>query len=192
MTLPAQRFAVAADLLTIPENERFHEIIGGEIVQKAMPSALHASAQALVVTELGGYNRRSGSRGPGGWWILTEADVELEPHEVYRPDVSGWRRTRLPTLPPEAPIVLRPDWVCEVLSRSNARNDRVKKMRVYHHCGVPHYWIVDPDEQTLSVFRWTADGYLLALTAERGEVVRAEPFGEVELSIDEIFGEAEG
>ena len=33
------------------------------------------------------------------------------------------------------------------------------------------------------------DGYLVALTAQSDERVRAEPFGEVELSVGALFGE---
>jgi len=120
---------------------------------------------------------------------VTEVEIQLEEHEIYRPDVSGWLRERLPELPRESPILVRPDWVCEVLSPSNARNDLVKKMRVYHRCGLPHYWIVDPEQETLTVYRWTPDGYLVALTGQRDERVRAEPFGEVELAIGALFGE---
>lgn len=132
--------AVAADLLAIPEHERFHEIIDGELVRKAMPSIRHGFAQGAVIGRVGGtYNRRSGGRRPGGWWIAPEVEIQLDVHEVYRPDVSGWRRERLPELPVEWSILVRPDWVCEVLSRSNARDDLVKKMRAYHRCEVPHY-----------------------------------------------------
>jgi Uma2 family endonuclease len=183
----------AADLLAIPEEERFHEIIGGELVRKAMPSGSHGSAQLGV----GGpvrdtYGRRRGGPKPGGWWIVTEVEIELAANEVYRPDISGWLRERLPTLPRESPIKVRPDWVCEVLSKSNARNDRVKKMRVYHQHQVQHYWMVDPDEETLAVYRWMVDGYLLVRTAERGDVVRAEPFVDVEIDMDALFDDGEG
>jgi Uma2 family endonuclease len=182
--------AVAADLLAIPEHERFHEIIDGDLVRKAAPSARHGFAQGVVAGRVGEtYNRRPGGRRPGGWWIVTEVEIQLDVHEVYRPDVSGWRRERLPELPVEWPMLLRPDWVCEVLSQTTARNDLVKKMRVYHRCGVPHYWIVDPDQETLTVYRWTAEGYLVALTAERQDRVRAEPFGDIELSVGTLFGD---
>jgi Uma2 family endonuclease len=185
--------ATARDLLSIPEDERFHEVIDGELIRKAMPSGPHGLGQSQVVSQIGGpYNRRPGGRGPGGWWILTEVEVELEAHEVYRPDVVGFRRERMPRVPELSPITLRPDWVCEVLSRANARNDLVKKMRVYQRAGVPHYWLVDPDHQTLSVYRWTAEGYLLALNAEHGDLVQAEPFGEVALDVGALFGDEEG
>ena len=195
MTVGPKRLprATAANLLTIPEEERFHEIIGGEIVREAIPSGPHGLGQSQIVSQIGGaYNRRPGGRGPGGWWILTEVEIEIEPHEVYRPDVVGWRRERMPEVPQETPILLRPDWICEVLSHSNARNDLVKKMRVYHRASVPHYWIVDPDRETLSVYRFTTDGYLMALMAEPGELVRAEPFGDVELDVGALFGDEEG
>ncbi len=182
--------ATAADLLAIPEDERFHEVIDGEIVRKAMPSGPHGLAQGALVGRIGdSYSRRPGGRRPGGWWIVTEVEIQLDTHDVYRPDVCGWLRERLPALPRKAPILVRPDWVCEVLSESNARNDRVKKMRVYHRSGVPHYWLVDPEEETLTVYRWTVDGYLVAVTGQRGERVRAEPFGEVELSVGALFGD---
>ena len=93
-------------------------------------------------------------------------------------------------MPRKGPIAVRPDWICEVLSASNASNDLVKKMRVYHRASVPHYWIVDPDRETLAVYRWTADGYLLALTAERGDRVRAEPFADIEIDVTELFVDA--
>ncbi|MGK3961650.1 Uma2 family endonuclease [Sorangium sp. So ce118] len=182
--------ATLADLLAIPEEQRFHEILDGELVRKAMPSGPHGRAQRVLGGRIGDpYDRRPGGRLPGGWWIVTETEVLLEEEQIYRPDVLGWRRERLPELPATTPILVRPDWVCEVLSPSNARHDRVKKIRVYQRCGVPHYWMVDPEDQTLLVYRWTSEGYLLILTAERGERVRAEPFGEVELEMDALFGD---
>jgi hypothetical protein len=38
------------------------------------------------------------------------------------------------------------------------------------------YWLVDPIEETLAVYRWYSDGDVEVLIAERDEVVRAEPF----------------
>ena len=182
--------ATASDLLGIPEAHRFHEILCGELVQKAMPSAKHGNAQGALVAELRGpFNRKPGGPRPGGWWILTEVQVSLEEHEVFRPDLVGWRRERMADLPAETPIALRPDWVCEVLSPANKRNDTVHKRPVYHRAGVPHYWIVDPDEETLDVYRRHEDGYLLLLTAERTDRVRAEPFEAFLLKVSVLFGD---
>ncbi|AGP34280.1 hypothetical protein [Sorangium cellulosum] len=36
--------ATLADLLAIPEEQRFHEIVDGELMQKAVPSFEHGDA----------------------------------------------------------------------------------------------------------------------------------------------------
>lgn len=56
-------------------------------------------------------------------------------------------------------------------------------MRVYQRSRVPHYWLLDPDAETLTVYRWMAEGYLLVQGATGRELVRPEPFGEVEISV---------
>src|SRR5262245_10679293 len=176
--------ATVADLLAIPEHERFHEIIGGELVRKAMSSARHGSSQANLTGRLvGPYGRRPGGRSPGGWRFMTETEILFAAEEVYRPDIAGWRRERLPALPREIPLTVMPDWVCEILSPSNERNDIVKKMLTYQRCRVSHYWLIDPIVEALVVYRWTEAGYLLVQSAQRDERIRAEPFDAVELSV---------
>jgi Uma2 family endonuclease len=180
------------DLLAIPEEQRFHEIIDGELVRKAMPSAKHGGAQTATNQLLRPYNRRpGGDGGPGGWWFAVETEIEFAPDQVYRPDVVGWRRDRLAKLPTTVPVRLRPDWVCEVLSPGNASNDTVRKLRAYHRYQVPNYWIIDPVAETLTIHRFTESGYLLVLVSERGERVRAEPFDAIGLQVGVLFGDDE-
>jgi Uma2 family endonuclease len=193
VALPVERrsLGTAADLATLPGDARA-EVVGGEILEKASPTAEHSGAQGGLVAFLGFRFHRGGGGGggrPGGWWILPEIEVELEVNEVYRPDVAGWRRECVVSRPTGRPVRARPDWVCEILSPSNARHDLVTKFRVYHRAAVTHYWIVDPDAQTLVVYRWDERGYLAVLTAQKGETVRAEPFETVELPVGVLFGD---
>jgi Uma2 family endonuclease len=186
---PAERkLATIADLLAIPEEHRRHEVIDGVLVEKDAASGRHGGAQVRLARRLGPYDRRPGGRWPGGWWFATEVEVLFEDSQVFRPDVVGWRRERLPELPAEVPVTVRPDWICEILS-TNKRNDLIKKKRVYHRHHVGHYWIIDPIEETLAVYRWHADGYVEILMAERSERVRAEPFDALELRVAVLFGE---
>jgi Uma2 family endonuclease len=183
--------ALAADLVRLDDDRR-HEIVRGAIVEKAEPTGEHADAQSYVATLIKGPFQRppGGSGGPGGWWILTEVDVELAPHEVYRPDVAGWRRDRVAARPTGRPIRVRPDWVCEVLSPSTAHRDLGEKMQTLRQREVPHYWIVDPEHETLTVYRWTREGYVVALVAGRAQRrVRAEPFDAIEIDVGLLFGD---
>lgn len=185
-----RRLATAADLAALAEDRRFHEVIGGELVRKATPTGEHGGAQAALAGSLfGPFNRRPGGRLPGGWWFETEVEIELENHEIYRPDVLGWRRERVAERPTGSPVRIRPDWICEILSPSNPKDDQVTKFDTYHRCGIPHYWIVDPQLETLRVHRWMKDGYLVVLNAERDRRVRAEPFDAIELQVGVLFGD---
>lgn len=185
----AHPLATVADLLVLPEATRFHEVVGGELIQRAAPTSEHGVTQlALGGTIFSSFGRPAGGRLPGGWWFATEVEIEFETHEVYRPDVVGWRRERSPQKPTGTPNRLRPDWVCEILSASNAKNDEITKFETYRRCGVPHYWIADPILLTLRVFRWTPEGYLVALNAQAGDRVRAEPFEAIELEVGVLFG----
>jgi Uma2 family endonuclease len=185
---PERRPATAADLARLP-GDVAAEIIDGELVEKAAPAFEHAWAQGELIGQLSGpFNRRPGGTQPGGWWIAPEVDVRYEDRQVYRHDIAGWRRESTPERPSGSPVCIRPDWVAEVLSPSNAGNDLVKKLRTLSRHRVPHYWIVDPEHRTLTVMRWTADGYLTALTASEEDVVRAEPFDAIELYVTVLFG----
>jgi Uma2 family endonuclease len=178
------------DFWAIPEEARHHELIGGEIIEKAAPSGEHGNAQSGVVGAVKPpFQRGAGRGGPGGWWIQTETEILLESGDLVRPDIAGWRRDRCPEMPTGIPVRQRPDWICEVLSPSNPKNDTVKKLRLYHQQHVDHYWLVDPRQMTLTGMRWSADGYVTRLTAERGELVRAEPFDAIELAVGTLFGD---
>lgn len=180
--------ATLEDLLAIPEEKRRHELIEGAIVEKGAATGEHGAAQHKLSVFTGPFDRRPGGRWPGGWWFGTEIDIYFDPANTLRPDVSGWRRDRVPERPRGMPVMVRPDWVCEILS-TNRRNDLVKKKRVYHRSGVPHYWIIDPTEEFMTVYRWTPDGYFEILAAERGETVRAEPFEAISLQVGVFFGD---
>lgn len=182
--------ATLADLLAIPEENRLHELLSGTLVRKATSSGEHGGAQAGVVGAVGpAYQRKPGSGGPGGWWIATEVECLLPAGSLVRPDVLGWRRERSPERPTGTPVELRPDWVCEVVSPSNANTDTVMKLRLYHEAEVPHYWIVDPRDSTLTVMRWSDEGYVTLPRAERGETVRAAPFDAIEVEVGVLLGD---
>lgn len=108
--------------------------------------------------------------------------------ELFRPDVAGWRRERLPEGLKGRPVTIRPDWICEILSPSTENVDRVDKLQSYFQAGLPHYWLADPIEKILEVYRRTELAFALVLTAKSGQTIRAEPFDAVELKVDVLFG----
>lgn len=165
------------------------ELIRGTVVEKAAPSGEHSRAQGGIDRRLGNkFDRKPGGRWPGGWWFFVEVDVQLGA-EIFRPDVCGFRRDRLKGPPVGRAIAARPDWVCEILSPTNAKTDRVEKLQTYFAAGVPHYWLVDPLEGSLEIFRRTDLAYALVQSAHRGQRLKPEPFDALEFSVDELLGD---
>ncbi|MEX1366831.1 MAG: Uma2 family endonuclease, partial [Nannocystaceae bacterium] len=106
----ASVYATEADFFAIPEEDRFHELFGGEIVPRALPSGRHGAAQLRLGRCVGPYDRRADDpEGPGGWRFASEVEVRLREGVIVRPDVAGWRRERLPVFPDTSPIDVRPD-----------------------------------------------------------------------------------
>lgn len=188
---PRPQLSTFADLLAIPAEQRFHEVLDGEVVAKLMPSGRHGLTQNRMGRLLDPFDRKAnGPARPGGWWFLSEVEIELARHQVVRPDLAGWRRDRMPVVPEDYPLRLRPDWVCEVLTDGQGRRrDGIQKRRIYADHEVPHYWIVDTERRQLTVLRLSERGYVEVLEAGAAQRVRAEPFDSLELPVGVLFGE---
>lgn len=179
--LPAAKPATRADLEGLPENIRA-EIIDGVLYTFPRPRAVHTNVESSLCGDLHSPFQR-GRGGPGGWWILVEPGIELPEAAEIVPDIAGWRRERLPELP-DGTIRVVPDWVCEILSPSTRRHDQLVKRPFYAKVGVPHMWTIDPTARTLVVSRLVNGHWLEVGVFGENDAIRAEPFAEVELSMD--------
>ena len=66
-----------------------------------------------------------GDGGPGEWWLLIEPQIhDVRDIEVAVPDLAGWKRERMASLPQTAYFEIAQDWICEVLSPSTSSKDR--------------------------------------------------------------------
>jgi Uma2 family endonuclease len=184
MARPRHLLATWDDIAALPEGEHT-EIIAGEVVVAPRPRPSHGRAQAGLSWLIGGHFDFRDE--PGGWWIVVEPETELEAHEVYIPDLAGWRRERVPVFPDDRPVRIRPDWVCEVVSPSTERIDRISKADVYLRSGVPHFWLVDAESRVLEALA-AQDGVWTRLGAwTDGDSARIDPFAAIELDVGAIF-----
>jgi Uma2 family endonuclease len=184
MADPAKRRATYEDLCAVPD-PLVAEIINGALVTHPRPSATHALAHAALGSDLFGPFHR-GKDGPGGWVILSEPELHLDGH-VLVPDMASWRRQRMPTIPDVAALELVPDWICEILSPRTAATDRADKMPIYAALGTSHIWLVDPQTRTLEVYRLEALRYSLLDTWRDDAIVRADPFGAIEIELGVLW-----
>ena len=179
-----RRRATYDDLMKVP-NTMVAEIIDGELITNPRPATPRALAGSLLGSDLiSDFHGPPGSGAkPGGWWILFEPELHFG-GDVLVPDLAGWRRDHLPVLPNVAAMTQAPDWACEVISPSTGAIDRSRKMRIYARESVHHLWLVDPSPRTLEVYRLEEGRWIVASTHGGDDVVRAEPFEAVEITLD--------
>lgn len=159
----AQRNATYEDLLQVSDLP-IAEIIDGELLTSPRTAFAHARAAAVVGQDLAPFDQRSGSPGgSGGWWLLFEPELHLGA-DILVPDLAGWRRERLPVLENAPYTTLAPDWICEIVSPSSVRVDRVRKMPVYAREGVRHMWLVDPLSRPIEAYRLAEPHWVLIHT----------------------------
>jgi len=189
MAAPAPKTdATLADLDALPAHMK-GEIIDGVLYAMTRPRGVHQSVAGRVHADIEpAYERGRG--GPGGWWILPEPGVELARAKEISPDVAGWRRARLPSLPRDAAITVVPDWVCEVLSPTIRRHHNLVKRPLYAAVGVQWLWTVDSEALTVTVHR-LQDGRWLELGVYADERdARIEPFADIAVDVSAWWPEA--
>jgi Uma2 family endonuclease len=186
----ARRQATYEDLLKVPDI-LIAEIVDGELITSPRPASPHARAASVIRVDIDPFDRRPGESGrPGGWWILFEPELHLGP-DILVPDLAGWRRERMPVLRNVPFFEQAPDWVCEVVSPTTARLDRVRKMPVYAREQVGHLWLVYPTMRTLEVYRLEGQRWVVVSSHGGAEAACAEPFEAIELDLSRWWLEPE-
>lgn len=173
--------ATYADLEALPP-DKIGELIGGVLYASPRPNMAHGWVASELLGELRTAFGRGGGDGSSGWRFIFEPELHLG-GDVLVPDIAGWRRERMPRVPPGVGAKVAPDWLCEVLSPSTAALDRDRKLTVYAREGVRHVWLLDPRPRTLEVFRLEASRYVPVVTQAGEATVRAEPFDALALEL---------
>ena len=168
--------------MQVPDH-RVAEIVAGELYASPRPASPHARAASSLYQDVTPFDRRAGGPGgPGGWWILFERELHLG-SDILVPDIAGWRHERMPVIPNVPHFELAPDWLCEVVSPSTGRLDRVHKMPAYAREKVAHAWLIDLLARTLELYRLANSHWMLLGTHGDTERVHAEPFDAIEIDL---------
>lgn len=140
------------EFLCMEEDKPYLELIDGVVVPKAMPNDNHGALVAELIRLLGNYlaATREGK-------IRTEVRHLVRAEErVYLPDVSVTLRGRAvtdPALRRRGPIEVTPDLAIEVLSPDDSAGRVLQRVDFFMRAGVGLVWIVDPELESVAVYR---------------------------------------
>lgn len=140
--LPWSRPLTYADLENLPEDGHRYELLDGMLLVSPAPSNPHQAAVVELVVLL-----KTACRDRSLRIIVAPFDVVLAADTALQPDVLVARREDVTHRNLAAPPLL----AIEVLSSSTRRVDLLLKRSRYEAAGVASYWLVDPDEPSLTV-----------------------------------------
>jgi len=139
-----------ADYLALKECKPYLELIDGEVVQRSMPSYSHATIVTELVTELGIYLRTS----PEARVTTEMRHLQRADEWVFLPDISVTLTARLSTPPAQlrGPIEVVPALAIEVLSPDDQPGRVSQKIAHYMASGVRLLWVIDPEDERITVW----------------------------------------
>lgn len=139
-----------AEFLALPETKPYLELMDGEVIEKPMPNYTHGTLVGVLMQLLRNYLDRTREAR-----VVTEVrHLEDDEEWVFLPDVSVTRRERRG--PPSAnaqPEAVMPDLAIEVLSPDDRPGRLQRKIAHYMRSGVSILWVIDPADETLTVWR---------------------------------------
>jgi Uma2 family endonuclease len=170
------------DYALIPDDGLRHEIIDGEHYVNPAPNVRHQRVVLRLVKALVNYVDDHEL----GEVFVSPIDVVLSRHDVVQPDLLFVRKENAGEVY-GANLKIAPDLVVEVLSISNRRHDEVRKLKLYDTFNVSEYWIADPEEEVVRVFRRREKGLTLVETADIDGTIATPLLPGFSLALHRVF-----
>jgi len=173
------------DYVHFPDDGQRHELIDGEHYVTPTPIRKH---QAICANLLGMIWNHLRER-PVGRVFTAPFDVILSTFDVVEPDLLFLTNERLSEIATSPWVKGPPSLVVEIGSPSTRKRDATIKRRLYERVGVDEYWIVDPELDSVDVYRLIDGRYkrTAQLTLEDGDVLTTPLLPGLALPLSTIF-----
>ena len=169
------------EFLALPEIEGYCELVDSVVYMAAFPIPDH---QFLAVTLIMHLAQQIAETGLGV--VLQHTGVVVSPTSALGPDVLVIRTDRTGIVG-RTVINGAPDIVVEVLS-SDRNRDLVAKRRLYQEAGVPEYWLLDGDANTLTQLQLGDDGvYRERAVLTAADTLTTPLFPTLNLPLSQLF-----
>jgi Uma2 family endonuclease len=170
------------DYLLFPDDGRRHEILDGEHYATSSPSRRHQAVSIRLSSRLHLFVDEHAL----GEVYSARLCVVLSAHDIVEPDLLFVSRPRLPLFT-EWNFQGAPDLIAEILSDSTRSVDEGIKRDRYEAAGVQEYWLVDPDRETVTVYRLKGERFEMAAELSRQDVLATPLLPGLEVRLEEIF-----
>ena len=121
----------------------------------------------------------------GGKVLFAPLRLHIRPGRFREPDLLLLRNINDPRN--QEAFWLGADLVVEIVSPDNPTRDTVEKRTEYAEAGIPEYWIVDPQIETITVLRLEAGSYTEHGVFRRGTTATSALLIGFEVGVDPVF-----
>jgi len=135
------------DYLQLPEDKRY-EIIDGELFMVPSPNEAHQHILAYIFNCVFNYVIKNKL----GYVYCAPFDVLFSEEDIVQPDIIFVSNKNKKIITKDN-IKGAPDLLVEILSPFTSKRDVGIKKKLYARHGVREYWIVDPERETVDVFK---------------------------------------
>ena len=173
------------DFVQFPDDGLRHELIDGEHYVTPSPNTKHQRVSINLTVLIGGWLERN----PIGQVFHAPFDVVFSKYDVVEPDLLYLSNERASDA--LTPLHVRgvPELVIEIGSPGTRKRDETIKRRLYERAGVTDYWVVDPQIDTIRVYRREGNGFarVVELSAESSDVLTTTLLPGLEISLSRVF-----
>ena len=170
------------DYCELPNDRNRYEILDGELSVTPSPAAKHQITLGNLHRILSNHVFANHS----GRLMLAPTDLILAATTVVQPDLIfiGNDRSRVVT---ERGVEGTPTLVIEILSPTSQRTDRQTKAQLYAKYGIPHYWLIDPDQHVLEAYELSGEQYNLVIRARDSDMFTPSVFPGLSFQISDLW-----
>jgi Uma2 family endonuclease len=167
----------------LAEGERY-EVIYGEAYAMSAPNTRHQEILMALASQFYNYLQGKPCRVyPAPFDVRLFYEEDESDDTVVQPDITvicdekkrGYEGCRG-----------APDLAIEILSPSNTAIEMERKLKLYQDAGVREYWIVDPENNGVTVYRFQA-GAIQTYFYKSADTVPVSIFPELNIMLEQVF-----
>ncbi|MCB1037880.1 MAG: Uma2 family endonuclease [Acidobacteria bacterium] len=184
VAIPKRLKLTYSDYALLPADGKRHEIMDGEHYVTPAPNTPHQTIAFNLAHFVGGHIKKNRL----GRFFFAPYDLVLSDFDVVQPDLLYFSHARAAGIT-RANAQQAPDLVIEILSPSTRKLDESAKRKLYERAGVAEYWIVDPELESVKVFRAGVEGFTtpVELSTEEGHALTTPLLPSLAVPLAEIF-----
>jgi len=173
------------DFLLFPDDGQRHELIDGEHYVTPSPNTRHQRISGNLHLSIGSWLEEH----PIGEVFYAPYDVVFSHFDVVEPDLLYLSKGRAAEVVTPLHVRGTPEIVIEIGSPGTRKRDETIKRRLYERSGVTEYWVVDPETDSVHVYRRSGEafGRVIKLSREAGDVLTTTLLPGLVLPLARIF-----